>query len=205
MNPEGMSLPLSAGLVLKTESRKRSGPLRELTEAICAGDEGAFSRFYDLYSLRLYKQALILSKGNETDAREVLQAVVLRLAKRFQVFEEEQRLWAWLSRCLLNGWLDFCRARKRHERLLSLDEFESELPQIRQTEHLWSEALQLALNQFAPDEQELLRSAYVDERPLQELADESGQSYKAIESRLGRLRQKLKARLLSHLHHEQYT
>ncbi len=203
MNPEGMSLPLSAGLVLRTEPRDAISPLRDLTEAICAGDERAFGRFYDLYSLRLYKHALVLSKGNEAEARELLQAVVLKLANRFQVFDEEKRLWAWLSRCLLNSYLDICRARKRQERFLSLDYLEAELPQTGQAEHQWSAALQFALGQFAPDEQELLRSAYVDERPLQELADESGQSYKAVESRLGRLRQKLKARLLSRLRNEQ--
>jgi RNA polymerase sigma-70 factor (ECF subfamily) len=202
MNPDGMSLPLSAGLVLKAEPREIASPMRDLTEAICAGDERAFSRFYDLYSVRLYKQVLVLSKGNETEAREVLQAVVLKLANRFQVFDEEQRLWAWLSRCLLNGWLDFCRSRKREERVLSLDQLEAELPQMPQAEHLWAEALRLALNQFAPDEQELLRSAYVDDRPLQELAEERCQTYKAVESRLGRLRKKLKTRLLSYVRDE---
>ena len=40
-------------------------------------------------------------------------------------------------------------------------------------------------------------------RPLQELADESGQTYKAVESRLGRLRLKLKTNLLNHLRHEE--
>jgi RNA polymerase sigma factor (sigma-70 family) len=58
------------------------------------------------------------------------------------------------------------------------------------------------MDQFTPDEQELLRAAYEDERPLKELAEESGQTYKAVESRLGRLRQKLKTRLLSQLRNE---
>jgi len=198
-----MSLPLSAGLALKTEPRHAISPLRELTSAICDGDEQAFARFYDLYSLRLYKHALVLSRGNEVDAREVLQAMVLKLAGRFQVFDEEQRLWAWLSRCLLNSFLDFCRAQSRRDRFVSLDQLETEMPLVARVEHNWSEALQSALAQFLPDEQELLRAAYVDERPLRELANENGQSYKALESRLGRLRQKLKTRLLTHLRHEQ--
>jgi DNA-directed RNA polymerase specialized sigma24 family protein len=42
----------------------------------------------------------------------------------------------------------------------------------------------------------------VDERPLQGLADELGQTYKAVESRLARLRQKLKERVLENLRHE---
>ena len=157
MNPEGMSLPLSAGLVFKPEPTV--SPLRDITRAICDGDERAFGQFYDLYSLRLYKHALVLAKGNESEAREILQAVVLKLTKRFQVFDEEKRLWAWLTRCLVNSYLDLCRARKRQERFLSLDDLEGELLQKAESEHLWSEALRLALSQFASDEQELLRSA----------------------------------------------
>jgi RNA polymerase sigma factor (sigma-70 family) len=203
MNPGGMSLPLSAGLVLKTEPPEAISPLRELTSAICDGDEQAFTRFYHLYSLRLYRHALVFAKGNETDAREALQAVILKLATRFQVFDEEERLWAWLSRCLLNSYLDLCRSSNRRDRLVSLDQLETEIPQVARIEHHWSEALQSALAQFSPQEQELLRAAYMDKTPLQELADENGQSYKALESRLGRLRQKLKTRLLTCLRHEQ--
>ena len=64
----------------------------------------------------------------------------------------------------------------------------------------WGE--EFDVNRLSPDEQELLQAAYEDERPLQELADEAGQTYKALESRLGRLRQKLKTRLLSQLRNE---
>jgi len=58
------------------------------------------------------------------------------------------------------------------------------------------------LAQLEEADQELMRSVYVDRRPLQELADATGQTYKAVESRLGRLRQKLKANLLKYLRHE---
>jgi RNA polymerase sigma factor (sigma-70 family) len=60
-----------------------------------------------------------------------------------------------------------------------------------------------ALEQLTAEERELLRAAYVDERQLQELADASGQTYKAVESRLARLRRKLKTNLLNHLRHEE--
>jgi RNA polymerase sigma-70 factor (ECF subfamily) len=176
--------------------------LSELTRAIRAGDEPAFSQFYDLYHLRLYQQALLLSKGDEQEAREVLQSVVLKLARKFQVFDDEKRFWAWLCRCLQNAYVDLCRGRRRDKKLVPLDELSAELPNLESPRDPWSDALGRAMAQFAPDEQELLRAAYEDERPLQELADGSGQSYKAVESRLGRLRQKLKTRLLSQLRNE---
>src|SRR6476659_9081463 len=56
--------------------------LRELTAAIRHGDEAAFTRFYNLYSFRLYKYLLVIAKGNELEAREVLQIVVLKFATK---------------------------------------------------------------------------------------------------------------------------
>jgi len=176
--------------------------LKELTKAICRGDEAAFTRFYDLYSLRLYKHLLVLAKGDEREAREVLQTVVVKLAKGFKVFDEERRMWGWLCRLARNSYVDLCRARRRDQRFVPLEDHQTELVEGRDGEHRLSESLHHALEQLTTDEQELMRAAYVDEQPLQELADASGQTYKAVESRLARLRQKLKTNLLNHLRHE---
>jgi RNA polymerase sigma factor (sigma-70 family) len=83
-----------------------------------------------------------------------------------------------------------------------LDELPMDPAEPAEVEDRISLCLQLALDTFPAAESELLRAAYIDERPLQELADEAGQTYKAIESRLGRLRQKLKTSLLNFLRHE---
>src|SRR5262245_41485986 len=55
--------------------------IREWTKAIGRGDEAAFARFYDRYSMRLYRYLLVVAKGNETEASEVLQTVIIKLAK----------------------------------------------------------------------------------------------------------------------------
>jgi len=176
--------------------------LKELTKRICRGDEAAFTQFYDLYSLRLYKHLLVLARGNEGEAREVLQTVVVKLAKGFKVFDEERRMWGWLSRLARNSYVDLWRARGRDQRFVPLEEHKPELVEGRDGEHRLSESLHQALEQLTAEEQELMRAAYVDERPLQELADASGQTYKAVESRLARLRRKLKTKLLNRLRHE---
>ena len=177
--------------------------LRELTKGICRGDEAAFARFYDRYSMRLYQHLLVLTKGNEEEAREVLQTVVVKLARKFKIFEEERRMWSWLCRMARNSYIDLCRVRRRERRFISLEEDITELAEPRDNEHRLSASLNHALDQLRPEERELMRAAYVDECPLQELAGASGQTYKAVESRLGRLRRKLKAHLLNHLHHEE--
>jgi RNA polymerase sigma-70 factor, ECF subfamily len=199
----GASAPLPEADVashLKPVAPAPVANLKELTKAICRGDEQAFTQFYDLYSLRLYKHLLVLTKGDEREAREVLQTAVVKLARRFKVFDEERRMWGWLCQVARNAYVDLCRTRQRDQRLVPL--VEHQLVDGRAEEHRLSESLHHALQTLTVEEQELMRAAYMDERPLQELAIASGQTYKAVESRLARLRQKLKTNLLKHLRHE---
>ena len=200
-----MSLSLRGVALLQpplSEVQSTAPSLRDLTTAIRRGDEAAFCGFHDLYSLRLYKYLIVLAKGDESEAREVLQIVALKLAKKMQVFDDESRLWAWMSRLARNAFIDHRRSRKHDHNLISLDDLVTDLSDSTAIETRLSASLSRALESFTPEETELLRAAYIDEIPLQSLADESGQTYKALESRLGRLRKKLKLRLLNRLRHE---
>jgi RNA polymerase sigma-70 factor (ECF subfamily) len=190
------NLKPQAGTVVATPD------IQALTRAVRRGDADAFSRFYDLYSFRLYKFLLVLARGDENEAREVCQAVFIKLAKRCDLFDDERRLWAWLCVLAKNTFVDQCRRRQRLSRFVSLDELCAEPNGQVRPEHRLGEILREALAALPPDERELIQAAYVDKRPLRELADEAGQTYKAIESRLGRLRQKLKEQLLKDLRHE---
>ena len=181
----------------------RRTDLKGLTAAMGRGDEAAFVQFYDRYHLRLYKYLLVLAGGNETEAREVLQTVVVKLARRSKVFAEERQMWSWLCRLARNAYVDLCRARCRDRRFVPLEDHKPELLELREGEHRLSESLNHALERLTAEERELMRAAYVDERPLQELANGLGQTYKAVESRLARLRQKVKTNLLNHLRHEE--
>ena len=176
--------------------------IRALTRAVRRGEADAFSRFYDLYSFRLYKFLLVLARGDETEASEVCQAVFIKLAKRCDAFDDERRLWAWLSVLAKNTFIDHCRSRQRWNRFVPLDALPTEPNGHENPDHWLGEILREALAALPPDERELIQAAYVDKRPLRELADEAGQTYKAVESRLGRLRRKLKEQLLKDLRHE---
>jgi RNA polymerase sigma-70 factor (ECF subfamily) len=176
--------------------------LRALTLAIRRGDAPAFSRFYDLYSFRLYRFLLVLARGDEYEAQEICQAVFIKLAKRLAVFDDEHALWAWLCTVAKNAFIDHYRTRQRQNRLVALEKLSPVLEAEANTTNWLAELLCDALAALSPDERELIQAAYVDERPLKELADASGQTYKAIESRLARLRYKLKEQLLKHLRHE---
>jgi RNA polymerase sigma-70 factor (ECF subfamily) len=176
--------------------------IRAMTLAIRRGDAAAFARFYDLYSFRLYRFLLVLARGDENQAREVCQAALTKLAKRFEVFDDERMLWAWLCALAKNTFLDHYRAQRRRDRFVSLEEMPASRAGAENSTGQLSEILREALAALQPEERELMQAAYIDRQPLQELADASGLTYKAVESRLARLRQKLKEQLLRDLRHE---
>ncbi len=209
VNPLGLGLGVNAPPFLP-EQVSGAGPeavpaapdILTLTRAVKRGDAEAFARFYDLYSFRLYKFLLVLAHGDENEAREACQAAFIKLAKRCEVFDDERRLWAWLCVLAKNTFLDQCRRRQHLNRFVSLDELAVEPASGLNAENQLRRILRETLAILPPDERELLHAAYVDKRPLSELAEEAGLTYKALESRLGRLRQKLKEQLLKDLHHE---
>jgi RNA polymerase sigma-70 factor (ECF subfamily) len=176
--------------------------LHALTRAVRRGDADAFARFYDLYSFRLYRLLLVLARGDENTAREVCQAVMTKLAKRFEVFDDERQLWAWLCAFAKNTFIDHYRAQRRRDRFVSLEEMPASIAGEENSVGQLSEILREALAALPPEEREMLQAAYIDKRSLQELADASGLTYKAVESRLARLRLKLKEQLLKNLRHE---
>jgi RNA polymerase sigma-70 factor (ECF subfamily) len=176
--------------------------IRALTLAIRRGDTAAFARFYDLYSFRLYRFLLVLARGDENTARETCQAAMTKLAKRFEVFDDERMLWAWLCALAKNTFIDHYRTQRRRDRFVSLEEMPPSIAGEEKATGQLAELLHEALAALQPEERELMQAAYVDKRPLQELAEASGLTYKAVESRLARLRRELKEQLLRNLRHE---
>jgi RNA polymerase sigma factor (sigma-70 family) len=187
---------------IETEPEQAVREFRDWTRRITRGEEQAFTRFYDLYHLRIYKYLLALARGNEQDAREVLQTVVLKTAKSFKVFPDDQRLWAWLCRLSRNAYIDLLRRKSRDSRFVPIDTHTPDFAAAEPRKDRIEQAFAEAMAQLPEEERELVREAYVDKRPLQQLAMEAGSTYKAMESRLGRLRLKLKTNVLTLLRNE---
>jgi len=198
----GALAPLKGTLNASGSTAEGAADIRALTLAIRRGDAAAFARFYDLYSFRLYRFLLVLARGDENTAREVCQAAMTKLAKRFEVFDDERMLWAWLCALAKNTFIDHYRSQRRRDRFVSLEELPASIAGGENAAGQLAELLREALAALQPEECELMHAAYVDKRPLRELARESGQTYKAVESRLARLRLKLKEQLLRNLRHE---
>ena len=182
---------------IQLSDKDNSGDIRSLTRSVQRGDSKAYSRFYDLYSLRIFKYALVLGRGDEHLAMEVSQLVFIKVANGMKRFECETKLWAWLSTLARNAFIDLWRLRQREQRILQA--LPSDYAVQVNADRRLVELLREILSEFSPIDQELMESAYIDKRSLKELADQAGDSYKAIESRLGRLRKAFRERLLKRL------
>ena len=95
--------------------------IRSLTRAIVKGDEAAFGEFYERFSGRLYGLLLFLSSGREEIAREILQITMIKVARKFRVFEQDTALWVWLSQIARNALVDYFREQSRLPKPVSIE------------------------------------------------------------------------------------
>ena len=198
-----------------TEAAGESGPaasgetasidIRSLTRAIVRGDEAAFGEFHERSSGRLYGLLLFLTSGREEIAREILQITLIKVARKFRAFDHEAALWAWLSKVARNALVDYIREQSRLPKPVSTDLLTSSstAPEAAEAELL--EWLERGLNELDEEERALLESIYFQRRRLRDLADESGTTPKAIESKLARIRAKLRQFVLQRIKNEQRT
>jgi RNA polymerase sigma-70 factor (ECF subfamily) len=180
---------------------QREQEVRELTTAMAEGSEAAYDRFYQIYFDRLYRHVLVLTRGDEPLAREILQQLLLRVVRYVKATENERMLWAWLKQIARSCHVDWLRRHAKDSAAISLEnihEQQIESAPAAEEEPLF-EALEICLGQLEAPERELLHVIYFDHWPRQKIAEAWNISIKAIESRLGRVRQKLRKLILQKL------
>jgi RNA polymerase sigma factor (sigma-70 family) len=180
--------------------------LAELTRRLVAGEETAYRVFYAAYVDRLSRYLLVVTGGDEEAAREALQSALLRVVRHIKVFPNDTVFWSWLTVLARSALADQTRKRRRY--LAFLDRFTRQAEvQGRGTEPAEADARLLHLLEgnlaaLPAEERQLLEWKYYERRPVRDIAAELGSSEKAVESRLVRIRRKLRAALLEGLKHE---
>jgi len=173
---------------------------------MAAGDEAAFRAFYDAYYDRLWRYLLVVASGDEDAAREALQSTLVRVVRYIKVFQEEPVFWGWLTVLARTAFSDQSRKRRRYLAFLQRFTWHSQSEtNLGPEPHADSRLLALLdrdLTQLPPDDRELLEAKYFSRQPVRELAREHQTTEKAIESRLVRIRRKLKASILQALKDE---
>jgi RNA polymerase sigma-70 factor, ECF subfamily len=177
-----------------------------LTRRMARGEELAYRTFYDAYFNRLFRYLLVVTAGDEDAAREALQAALVRVVRHIKVFPSEAVFWSWLTVLARSALSDQTRKRRRY--LAFLDRFtwharaQQAAPVDPEAEARLGTLLESSLAGLPFDERRLLEAKYFEHRSVRQLAEELDLSEKAVDSRLVRIRQKLKLALVEALKRE---
>ena len=90
---------------------------KEKVSAAQTGSPAAFAEFYALYSRRLYRTILSITKHSE-DAEDALQETFLRAYLAFHTFEGRSNIYSWLTRIAINSALLILRKRGTRREVL---------------------------------------------------------------------------------------
>lgn len=165
-----------------------------LTRGLVGCDEQSWRDLHARYFARLKSQAM--ARGvPEGDAAEVVQRVYLRVLRHAKVIGTEDALSAWL-RCLTRcEAIDFTRRSKRRswlgERFQQWQETGRAGPEVD------GEALESAMLSLEEEDRRLVSRHYLDGWSQEDLAEEQKTSVKAVESKLARLRRRLRKQMES--------
>jgi len=166
----------------------------------------AWRTFYSAYFDRLLRYLLVVAAGNEDTAREALQGTLVRVTRHVKVFHDENVLWSWLTVLARSALADESKKRRRYfsflDRFMQHARAENDGANERQTEERLQGLLERQVGLLPPDERGLIEQKYFARRAVREIADELQTTEKAVESKLSRVRKKLKDAVLAELNHE---
>jgi RNA polymerase sigma-70 factor, ECF subfamily len=175
---------------------------RYLVERMLAGDERAFSTFFDEYFPRVYRFALPRLNRDGELAKDVVQATLIKAVRGLPGFRGEAALFSWLCRICRREIADELRVRRRQSAQVVLVEDEPEvraaLESIGSPESddplLKLDAVELqrlvhaVLDRLPGRYGEALEWKYIEGRSVEEIGDRLGIGTTAAQSLLARAR-----------------
>jgi RNA polymerase sigma factor (sigma-70 family) len=178
----------------------------ELTTRLRAGDEAAWREFHDTYCHRLLRYLLVVTRGEEDLAHNALQGAFLRAVRHARRFDSEAALWSWLTVLAVSAVRDERRKHQRYRSFLGrwftwLSVSPPDPAPVARDQELHS-LLADALAALPAGDAGLVQSKYFEDQSVRDIAAALGTTEKAVESRLTRIRARLRHDLLSRLRHE---
>lgn len=148
--------------------------------------------------VRRYAQRLTLYAGrlvgDEAEARDVVQEVLIKAMREERLFDEGFRIQAWLYRVTRNLCFNLSRDRRRRHGILSTHELPRSIPGD-PLEQLFGEeqkdGMMGAIDQLSEDHREILMLRYYEDLSYSEIADALHIKLGTVMSRLSRARDRL--------------
>lgn len=174
-----------------------------LVRRMLAGEERAFTAFFEGYFARLYRFALPRLNSDAQAAREVVQATLTKAMRRLADFRGEAALFTWLCQICRREVVDYLRAHKRYSERVVLIEDSAELraaiesieaPEQFDVARSYSRdelgrMVRAVLDQLPPRYGDALEWKYVEGRSVEEIGVRLGIGHTAAQSLLARARE----------------
>ena len=186
------SAPIAAG----------DAAVARLTARLRSGEEAAWREFHHQYFDRLMRYLLVMCRGDEEASREAMQAALVKIVRHVRRFDREEAWWCWLTVVVRSCVIDDARRRSSYRAFLARYSEGFRHSGKPDADEPWPELLDECLAALPADERTLLIAKYRDGESTAGLAADAGCTPKAMESRLARLRQRVRAALLDHFRHE---
>jgi len=164
-----------------------------MTHGLSCCDEGAWRLFHERFYHMLH--GLAVSRGiSACDAPAIVQGVYLRVLRHAKVFQDQQSFKAWLMCLVRCEVIDIARQKGRRS---WLNERFQQWQESRSTDdgNAAQDQLEVAMVGLDEIDRSLILRFYVDGWSQGNLAEEQQTSVKAIESKLARLRKRLRKNL----------
>jgi RNA polymerase sigma factor (sigma-70 family) len=161
-----------------------------LTHGLSCCDEHAWRAFHDLY----YPQLINLARARgmaEGDLPDIVQGVYLRVLRHAKIIHDEQSFKAWLACLVRCEVIDHSRRKGRRSWLNERFQQWQETRRETGSGDACGE-LEDAMHALCITDRTLIRRHYIDGWSQQKLAEENRISVKAVESKLARLRKRLR-------------
>jgi len=194
-------LPTEEAARMQTNASGADAEARRLAAAVARGDEAAFQQLYDVYQQRLFRFTLMLARGDELLAQEVVQSVFLTAAKKLRHAENEAHLWNWLARIARQHVTKNWRQERRNPAATNLEELPECADGVK-SDAMLEKHLDAALLEMSAEERQLIEGFYFDRLSHKEIAGQLNLTPKAVSSRLERAREKLRQLIIRNLSHE---
>ena len=173
---------------------------KRLVRRLLAGDERAFSRFFDENFSRLYRFVMVRVSNDREVALEIVQASMSRALDRIGQYRAEAALFTWLCTIARNQLMDWARRHSRYREHIVLTEDYPEIqaavdsflapsvdgPGRQYQRHEVTRLIQVALDRLPPHYGDALEWKYIQGYSVKEIAARLNVSHEAAQSILAR-------------------
>ncbi len=173
---------------------------RSQVKALLAGDEDAFTRFFEENYSRLYRFALPRLHGEQDAAEDIAQQTLATALQKLSMYRGEAQLYTWLCSICRNLVTDWLRKQGRYRsRVVLIEDYpeiqaavdsfsapaaDDPMANLHRTE--LARLIQVALDQLSPKYGDVLEWKYLLGYSVQEIADRLNTSIDATQSLLTR-------------------